>query len=147
MKSTRNVVIAKNLLIGAGAYYLSRWLGMPLAFGFGKLTQRIASVGDFNGAVVLPRVTHLPVALLAAAAGATVACLVESDRPLGWAIFPALLYAVLGFLGYHWARAPVILDRVGQTVGALFPALACVVGAMVAGRQRATRRAAQITPG
>jgi hypothetical protein len=147
MESTRYVVIAKNLLIGAGAYYLSGWLGMPLAFGFAGLTQGLTYRGDFNIYVVGPLVMHFTRALVAAAAGATVVWLVESDRPVGWAIFPALLYGLLGFLGYHWGRPPVFLDRVAQTIGALFPALACVVGALVAGQQRATRRAAQTSAG
>jgi len=136
MQSTRNVLAARNLLIGAGAYYLSLWFGEPLVFAFGKLTQGFTYSGDFNIAVVGPLVMHLPRALVAAAAGASVVSLVESDRRIGWAVFPALLYAVLGFLGYHWARPPVLLDRVAQSVGALFPALACVVGAMLAEKRR-----------
>jgi hypothetical protein len=138
MESTHNRVKAKNLLIGAGAYYLSSWLAMPLTFGFGKLTQGLTYIGDFNGYVVGPLVIHLPRAIVAAATGATVVWLVESDRPVGWALFPALLYGLFGFLGYHWARPPVFLDRVAVAIGILFPVLACVVGALVAGRQRAT---------
>ena len=146
MKSTRYVVIEKNLLIGAGAYYISGWLGMPLALGFGKLTQGLTYTGEFNGYVVGPLVMHLPRAIVAAAAGVAVVWLVESDRPVSWAIFPALLYGLLGFLGYHWARPPMALDRVVQTIGALFPALACIVAGIVAGWQRATRRTAQPSP-
>jgi hypothetical protein len=146
MESTRYAVMEKNLLIGAGAYYISGWLGMPLALGFGKLTPGLTYRGDFNGYVVGPLVMHLPRALVAAAAGATLAWLVESERPVGWAIFPALLYGILGFLGYYWARPPLPLDRVAQTIGALSPALACIVGALVAGRQRATRRGTQPSP-
>lgn len=137
MQSNRNLPAARNLLVGAGAYYLSFWLSTPLAFAFGKITEGLIYRGDFNSAVVGPLVMHLPRALVAAAAGATVVSLVESDRPIAWAVFPALLYAVFGFLGYHWARPPLMRDRVAQTVGVLFPALACVVGAMVAERRRA----------
>ena len=137
MKSTRYAVIGKNLLIGAGAYYMSAWLGMPLALGLGKLTQGWTYRGDFNMYFAGPLIVHLPKAIVASAAGATVVWLVESERPIGWAIFPALLYGLLGFLGYHWARPPLPLDRVAQTTGALFPALACIVGAVVAGRGRA----------
>jgi hypothetical protein len=146
MESTNYVVTAKNLLIGAGAYYISGWLSLPLAFGLGKLTQGLIYSGDFNGYVVMPMVIHLPRAIVAAAAGAAVVWLVESDRPLGWALFLALLYGLLGFRGYHWAHPPVFLDRVAQTIGALFPALACVVGALVAGKKRTTRREAQTSP-
>jgi hypothetical protein len=146
MPSSRNVVIAKNLLIGAGAYYLSVWLYVPLAFVFGKLTQGLTYMGDFNSYVVMPLVIHLPWAIVAAAVGATVVWLVESDRPVGWAIFPALLFGLLAFLGHHWARPPLILDRLAQTIGALFPALSCVIGALVAARRRTTLRATEASP-
>jgi hypothetical protein len=99
MESTRYVVVEKNLLIGAGAYYISGWLGMPSALGFGKMTQELTYTGEFNAYVVGPLLMHLPRALVAAVAGATVVWLVESDRPVGRAIFPALLYGLLGFLG------------------------------------------------
>lgn len=115
MKSTRNVVTAKNVLIGAGAHYISGWLSMPLAFGFGKVTQGLIYTEKFNGYVVAPLVVHLPRTIVAAAAGAVVVWLVESDRPLAWAFLPASLYGLLGFLGYHWARPPAIGDRVAQT--------------------------------
>jgi hypothetical protein len=147
MQPFRNEANARNLLICAGAYYLAAWLTFPLGFGFDKLTRGIIYSGDFESAVVMPIVEHLPKALIAAAAGAAVAWLVESERPLGWAIFPVLLYAVLGFFGYHWAHPPVLLDRVMQTVGALFPAASCACGAIVAARQRARPSVAQITPG
>jgi hypothetical protein len=52
MKS--NVVIARNLLVGAGAYYLSKWLVVPLALGFGKMTQGLIYSGEFNGKIVAP---------------------------------------------------------------------------------------------
>src|SRR5260370_31761245 len=120
MKLTVNVVTARNLLIGAGAYYLSGWVGWPLAVGFGRLTQGITYSGDFNGAVVMPLVMHLPRALAAAIAGATVVWLAESDRPVPWAIFPTLPYALLRFLGYHCSTPPAIPDRRAQTVSALF---------------------------
>lgn len=146
MSALHKAVAGRNLLICAGVYYLARWVTLPLAFGFGKLTQGITYSGDFEGAVVMPLVLKVPVALVAAAVGASVIWLVDSGRPLRWVIFPALLYTVLGFLGYHWAHPPMLRDRVFQTVGALFPAVACVLGGMVASRRRATPRAAQITP-
>jgi hypothetical protein len=140
-------VTARNLLICAGAYYVARWMTLPLAFGFGKLTQGITYSGDFEGTVLMPLILKVPVALVAAAVGASVLWLVDSGRPLRWVIFPALLYALLGFLGYHWAHPPLPRDRVFQTVGALFPAISCVLGGIVASRRRTTLRAAQITPG
>ena len=146
MKSTRVVTMTRNLLVAAGAYYLSEWLGMPLRLGFWKLTQGRTYAGDFNGAVVMPLVSHFPTAIAAAAAGAIVVWLVESDQPLRWAVFPALLYGILDFFGYHWARPPMALDRVAQTVGTLFPAIACVAGGLWAKRRRQILCATDSTP-
>lgn len=139
MGSTDYVVSARNLLIGGGAYFISGWLGILLSLAFGKLTQGLIYTGDFIGYVVSPIVIHMPRAIVAAAVGATVVWLVESARPVSWAVPPAILYALFGFFGYHWARPPVFLDRVSQTIGALFPALACIIGALLAERYVATR--------
>ena len=145
MTSNHNVVIARNLLVGAGAYYLSKWLVVPLVFGFGKMTQGLIYSGDFNGKIVAPLVEHFPLALVAFAAGVSVAWLVESDSPVSWAVFPAIFYGLFTFLGYHWAVHPDFLDRAGQTLGALFPAITCVLGALVTKRQ--FRRNLNVTPG
>jgi hypothetical protein len=139
-------VWVKNLLICAGAYYLARWVTLPLAFGFGKLTGGITYSGDFKGAVVAPLVLKVPVALVAAAVGASVVWLVDSSRPQSWVLFPAALYGFFGFLGYHGAHTPLPHDRVFQTVGALFPAVACILGGIVASRRRAIPPAAQVIP-
>ena len=147
MSLLHKTVTTRNLLICAGAYYVASWMTLPLAFGFGKLTQGITYSGDFEGAVVMPLVLKVPAALVAAAVGASVIWLVDSGRPLRWVIFPALLYAILGFLGYRWAHPPLPRDRVFQTVGALFPAVACILGGIVASRRRATPSATQITRG
>jgi hypothetical protein len=135
MKSNHNVLIARNLLVGAGAYYLSKWLVVPLVFGFGKMTQGLIYSGDFNGKIVSQLVWHFPLAVVAFAAGSTVAVLVEGDSRVSWAVFPAILYGLFAFLGHHWALPPDFLDRVGQTLGALFPALTCVIGAWWAARR------------
>jgi hypothetical protein len=132
------VVTIRNLLIGGGAYYLSWWLAYPFAFGYAKLTQHFIYHGDFEQAVAMPLVTGLPYAVVAVGVGASVVRLVESKRPLPWAIFPAALYALFSFLGYHWGRPPTFVDRTAQVIGALFLAVACLVGAIIAARPRAS---------
>jgi hypothetical protein len=126
----------KNLVVGYGVYYVSWWVAYPLAFAYGKLTERIIYRGEFAGAVVMPLVTTVPYALVAVGVGACVAWLVESERPIRWAIFPAALYVFFGTIGYHWARRPILLDRVAQVVDAMFLGIACIGGAMIAVRWR-----------
>jgi len=138
MNPLRTRVIVRNVLVGAGAYYLSWWVSPPLEIGFGKLTKGVTYTGDFAGGVVMPIVTGLPVALIAVVVGATVVWVVESETPFRWAIFPAFLYAFFGYIGYHWARPPMFIDRVTQIVTAAFLALACLGGAMLAIRRPAS---------
>jgi hypothetical protein len=141
--TTKLAVTVRNLLIGGGAYYVSWLLGLayPLTLGYSRLTARIIYRGDFATAVVMPLVVGLPYALVAAGVGALVAWLAESKRPWLWAIFPAALYAYSSFSGYEWARRPALIDRTGQVIGALFLAIACLVGAIISARLLQRRRA------
>jgi hypothetical protein len=108
----------RNLLVSYGVYSISWWVACPLAFAYGKLTDRMIYRGEFAGAVVMPLVTAVPYALVAFGVGASVAWLVNSGRPLRWAIFPAALYIFFGTIGYHWARQPLLLDRAAQIIDA-----------------------------
>jgi hypothetical protein len=126
----------RNVLIAGGAYYLSWWLAYPLAFGYAKLTEWIIYRGNFAAAVAMPLATGLPYALVSAGVGATVVCLAESERPFYWAIFPAALYAYFAFVGHDWVRPPTAYDRLGQVIGAVYLAVACLVGAMIAAQRR-----------
>jgi hypothetical protein len=146
MEHSRSVLTVRNLLVGAGAYYLSWWVAYPVEFGFGKLTQGVIYPGNFAGAVLLPIVTSFPVALIAAAVGASVVWLVDSETPLRWATFPAALYAFYAYRGYQWGRPPMLIDRVEQAVTVFFLALSCLCGAIVAVRKKGNPRSAQITP-
>src|SRR6267154_1664398 len=134
MKMVKDTI--RNLLIGYGVYTVSWWVAYPLALAYGKLTERIIYRGEFAGSVVMPLVTTVPYALVAFGVGASVTWLVDSDRPFRWAIFPAALYIYFGIIGYHWARPPVLLDRVAQVIDATFMGIACLGGAMIAVRRR-----------
>jgi hypothetical protein len=141
------VVKARNLLVGVGAYYLSWFVANPLAIGFGKLTKGITYSGDFEGDILMPIVIRLPTALVAVVVGASVVWLVESDRPISWAVVPTFLYALAIFHTRHWAPPLTLMDRVGQTIAVLFPAVACIVAAIFAARRRLASRIARSTPG
>jgi len=123
-----NIAKFRNILIGGGAYYLSWWLAYPLAFGYGKLIERVIYMGQFASTFVMPLVVRFPYVVVAFGVGAAVGWLVESARPIGWVAFPAALYAYFDFFGYQWARPPMLGDRTAQVTGALFLAAACLAG-------------------
>jgi len=137
---------ARNLLVGVGAYYLSWFLSNPLAIGIGRLTNGIRYSGDFEGAVLLPLVVHLPEAIIATVVGASVVWMVESNRPICWAIVPTFLYALAARHFVHWAHPPTLIERMGAIIGALLPAIACVVAAVFAARRRTTSQISRSTP-
>jgi hypothetical protein len=138
MKMVRAQV--RNLLIGYALYYASWWVAYPLALAYGKLTNRTIYHGEFAGAVLMPLVMTIPYALVALGVGASVAWLVDSERPLYWAIFPAALYIFFGTISYHWERPPMLLDRVAQVIDAAFLGVACLGGAIIVVRRGAASR-------
>jgi hypothetical protein len=141
MKHVLNAIKARNLLVGVGAVYLSWWVSGPLAIGFGKITMGIHYYGDFEGGVVMNIVLALPYALVAAVVGASVAWIVESDRPIGWTLVPTFLYALSGvFHVSRWARPPTPYERVGDMIRVLLPAVACIVAGIMAAKRRAASR-------
>src|ERR1700730_10436997 len=149
LRRGRAIVIearVRNIFIGAGAYYLSWWIANPLSFGYGKLIGRVIYRGAFERAVVLPIVSQLPMAIVAAAVGACVVILVESQHRIYWALFPSGLYAFFSYFGRTWAEPPSVLDRMSQVIGALFPALACLAGALLTLRRRTSFRKLKHSP-
>jgi hypothetical protein len=140
------VIKLRNLLVGAGAYYLSKWVAFLLAMAYGKLIDHVIWPGYFSAMFVMTIVIEVPTALGAALAGASAVWLVESERPQRWAVFPAVLYFLTGFLGWHFAHPPVLRDRAEQVVGALFPAVMCLVGGIVAARRRTAGTLQQTPP-
>ncbi len=136
LHKTTMITAFRNILIASGAYYLSWWLVYPLDFGYRKIIGRIIYEGNLGYAVVMPLVMNFPFALVAVGVGIAVVLLVESERPLGWALLPAVLYFYFAYTGHHWVNPPTSVDRTAQTIGAIVPAAACIGGALVARRNR-----------
>ncbi len=93
-------------------------------------------------AASMPLVTAGLHALVAFAAGAIVAWLVDSERPVRWAIFLAVLYVFFGTFGYQWAQQPSFRDRSAQLLGPVIMGISCLVGAVFALRGTRHRRTA-----
>jgi hypothetical protein len=74
----------RNLLIIAGAYYLSVWLEMAAVLAVAPITNRLTFTGEFEGVLVMPIVLGIPSAIVMAIMGAAAAWAVESVRPMLW---------------------------------------------------------------
>ena len=90
----------------------------------------------------MPLVTAGLHALVAFVTGAIVAWLVDSERPVRWAIFLAVLYVFFGTVGYQWAQQRSFRDRSAQLLGAVLMGISCLVGAVFTVRGVRYRRTA-----
>lgn len=133
--------LIRNGLISGGAFYASLWVVPPVTMAFAPITNGLTFLDGVETALIMPLVLGIPLALVAAAAGASTTWLVESNQALRWAVLTAVPYAVFSFLGHHWLVPPRLDQRIGQVVQALLPAVACVLGAIfVERRQRSASR-------
>jgi hypothetical protein len=90
----------------------------------------------------MPLVTVGLHALVAFATGAIVAWLVDSERPVRWAIFLAALYVFFGTFGYQLAQQRSFRDRSVQLLGPMIMGISCLVGAVFTLRGTRYRRTA-----
>ena len=134
----------RNVLLCAGAYYLSTWIEVPAILAFAPVTNRLTFSGDFEGTVVMPIILGIPSALVMAITGAVTVWAVESERPMLWALLPAVVYGASSALSPHWVQPPdTAAARASLAFRALFPAGACIIGAgALIARLRRARRAA-----
>jgi hypothetical protein len=120
----------RNILLSAGAYYVSSWFETAVVLAFAPITNRLRFTGDFEATVVMPIALGIPSALVMAITGAATAWVVESERPTLWALLPAVAYGISSAVAPHWVRPPeTTADRVFPVLQALFPAVACIAGA------------------
>jgi hypothetical protein len=75
------VARARNVLIGVGAFYVSRWLAALLRTALAALAEGTISVDGLRQALLTPFITSLSHAIAAASAGAVVVLLIDSRSP------------------------------------------------------------------
>jgi hypothetical protein len=125
----------RNTLVSLGAYFISWYISAPLTLLFSFLTNRIHYYGEFEGGILMPFVTGLPVILVACCVGAIIAWLVMDGNRLLWALIPAALFFVRVFASYHQVQPPSALDKLYRFMNAAYPSAACLVGAYFANRR------------
>jgi hypothetical protein len=130
IKGTRNV------LIGVGAFYVSRWVAALLRTGLTPLLDGMMSADGLRQALLTPFVTSLSHATAAAASGAVVVLLIDSDSPdtstrWRWAFVPAVLWFIAS-LDEVTIAAPGWVPLVTQLIAATLPSIVCLAAGHLA---------------
>lgn len=129
---------ARNVLVGAGAFYVSRWLEGLLHVAVGAVLHAFIARGGAAHVLVSPLVESLSTALAAAAAGIATAWLVDARRPVPWTLVPAALWLLASLNGASFSSyAPV--TGAWQLLLATLPAIVCVAAGRLASWHRLLR--------
>jgi len=120
----------RNLLIALGTFWLSLWVARWLEGPLGSLNDGIVYGAGLLSAVAMGFVSSLARTAAAALAGTLVSFAVDG-RQYAWALVVAVLYVVDAPVRHHWGDPATLWDRVSQGVDLLFPAVVCVLAAVV----------------
>jgi hypothetical protein len=129
---------ARNVLIGVGAFYVSRWIAALLRTALTALLEGVMSADGLRQALLTPFVASLSHAFAAAAAGVAVVLLVVDS--LGtpgtsarwrWAAVPAVLWFVAS-LDDVTISAPGWVHLVTQLIAAALPSIVCLAAGHLA---------------
>ena len=122
----------RKILICFGLFCITSIASPWIQAGLTKITSGITFYGDgFVSALALGFMSSLGRNVGASFAGALVGPLVDERRAVSWSLLVAAFYIALSNIRYHWVVPPTFFDRVSQAANYLFPALACVVAALL----------------
>jgi hypothetical protein len=138
---------ARNVLLGIGAFYVSRWMAAVLRTALAALVDGVMPADGLRQVLLTPFVTSLSHAIAAASAGALVVLLVDSTtatpgarRTVGapwtsarwrWAAVPAVLWFVAS-LDAVTISAPGLIHFVTQLIAAALPSIVCLAAGHLA---------------
>jgi hypothetical protein len=123
--------LARNGAIGVGVYACARVIAAVLHVGLQAATAGLFPAGRLEHAIGAPLAASLPDAIAAAIAGIVIVWLIDSPRPVRWAILPALLW-LLAELNDIVVAAPGLVALVPQVIAAALPSCVCLAAARMA---------------
>ena len=136
--------VIRNFLVTFGAFWLSLWTVSLFSWLFGKLNEHFIYSDNVFSMVMMGVMMSMGRAVSAILAAAIVVVSADSEKPERWAYIIAVLYVVDAPVRYgRWYVSPTVLDRLSRGVDRLFPAIACIIGAVVIAhfqRKKATFR-------
>jgi len=137
-----NRIVARNLLLFVGAYYLSVLLGMPFFIGFAALTEGRIYEGAAGG-LVSSLVAAVPIAVEDIIAALLAGWLLQSSAHRRWAFGFGFFLFVVHVMSFRWHITPTITDRLQVLPGHVIPAaIAVPVFLFAAKRFKASAEAA-----
>jgi len=123
----------RNLLITLGAFWLSLHVVVLFALLFGRLNRGVIYGDGVLDALAMGVMTSMGRAVAAALAAALVTLAVDAKKPERWAFTVAILYVANAFT-QSWGMPPTAWDRLWHGADVLWPALVCLVVAVVTAR-------------
>jgi hypothetical protein len=129
----------RNVLICFGVFWLSLWVAAVLARPFGTLNDGIVYGDGVLSALGMGVMSSMGRTLAAVLAGILITVVVASQKSELWALVVAALLVVDAPVRHHWGYPATAWDRLWQSVDLLFPALACVLAAVLTGYLRRRR--------
>jgi uncharacterized membrane protein (DUF4010 family) len=130
----------RNVLISFGAFWISLWVAWVLQLpSYDKLINTVVRDETVLSAFVMGVMSSMGRTLAAVLAGILVTVVVSSRTPQFWALIVAVLYVVDAPVRHHWGYPATGWDRLWQRVDLLFPAVACIVAAILTAHLRAKR--------
>ena len=135
----------RNFLISCGAFWLSFWVAAVLGWPLDKLNNKLIYGDGVLSAIVSGMMSSMDRALAAVLVGVLVTVLVTSRKPELWALIVAVLDIVDWRVRSHWGVPPTEWDRLWLGANRVFPAIACIVAAIVTARLLRKKNNAQQT--
>jgi hypothetical protein len=129
----------QNILISFGVFWLSLWVVRALGWPLGKLNDGVVYGDGVLAALAMGVVSSMSRTLAAALAGVVVTVGVSGRKPALWALIVAALYVVDAPVRHHWGYPATSWDRLWQSVDLIFPAVMCIVTAVVTARVQGHR--------
>jgi hypothetical protein len=129
----------QNILVSFGAFWVSLWIAGLLAGPFGRLNDKVVYGDSVLSAIALGIMSSLSRTLAAVLAGILVTVVISSRKSELWALIVAALYVVDAPVRHHWGPPATRWDHLWQSVDLAFPAIACVVVAIITARLRRNR--------
>jgi hypothetical protein len=126
----------QNVLTSFGAFWASLWIARLVGAAPDKLINTVIRDETVLSALAMGVLSSMGRSLAAALAGILVTLVIAGRKSWLWALIVAVLYVVDAPVRHHWGYPATGWDHLWQSVDLSFPAIACIVAAIITARLR-----------